>query len=266
MLKSQNCNIKTKNGVVYITFPPLEKYGVKHCFSTRIGGVSEGRYSSMNLSFTNGDNPQNVKENFKRICECIGVTPESVVMTHQTHTVNLLNIEENTDEVPNDIDGIMTNKKGITLCSSYADCVPLIFYDKVKKVIATSHSGWRGTVNEIGRKTVEKMRHDYGCNPQDILAVIGPAICKDCYEVDDTVIERVKDLKYLNFDDVVLTKGNGKYMFNLKAVCKATLEFSGIPSSNILVSDICTCCNSEFLHSHRATNGERGNRCAFISL
>ena len=266
MLKSQNCNINTKNGVMYITFPILEKYGVKHCFSTRIGGVSEGRYATMNLSYTNGDKEENVRENFRRITGCIGVESSSVVMTHQTHTVNLKNINETTDTVPQNIDGIMTNKKGITLCSSYADCVPLIFYDTQKKVIATSHSGWRGTVNEIGRLTVEKMTADYDSNPKDIVAVIGPSICSDCYEVDDTVIDCVKKLKYLNFGEVITDKTQGKYLLDLKGVCKATLEFSGIPKENILVSDICTCCNSEFLHSHRATGGERGNLCAFLAL
>ena len=266
MLKSKNCNINQKNGVVYITFPLLEKYGVKHGFSTRIGGVSEGRYKSMNLSYTNGDKIENVKENFKRICECIGVDQNSVVMTHQTHTINLLNINEVTDKVPQDIDGIMTNKKGITLCSSYADCVPLIFYDTVKKVIATSHSGWRGTVNEIGRHTVEKMQKDYGSNPHDIVAVIGPSICANCYEVDDAVINRIKSLEYLNYNEVVTEKKNGKYLLDLKRVCKATLVNVNIPENNILVSDICTCCNSDFLHSHRATGGERGNLCAFVAL
>ncbi len=266
MLKSQNCNINEKEGVLYITFPNLEKTGkVKHCFSTKIGGVSQGRYSQMNLSYTNGDKIENVDENFRRICACIGVEPSSIVKTHQTHTVNIINVN-NLGELPEDIDGLITDKKGITLCSSYADCVPLIFLDPVREVIATSHSGWRGTVGEIGRLTVEKMIKDYGCKKENIKAVVGPSICKDCYEVDTTVADRIKQLSYLDIESVLTDKHNGHYQLDLKETCKQTLLFSGLKQENILVSDICTCCESDYLHSHRATKGQRGNLCVLIAL
>ncbi len=266
MLTSQNCKINEKNGVIFITFPIFEKAGgIKHCFSTRIGGVSQGRYSEMNLSYSNGDVEASVDENFKRICDCIEVETESVVKTHQTHTTNVVRVEKR-GELSNDIDGLITDKKGITLCSSFADCVPLLFYDPVKKVIASSHSGWRGTVGEIGKKTVEKMVNEYSSKKENVLAVIGPSICKDCYEVDDAVISRIKEMTYLNLDKVLTDKGNGHYQLDLKEVCRQTLLYSGLKEENILVSDICTCCNSEYLHSHRATGGERGNLCAFIAL
>ncbi len=266
MLKSQNCNIKEKNGVVYITFPIFEKEkGIKHGFSTRIGGVSEGRYSEMNLSYTNGDKKENVDENFLRICEAIGVETESVVMTHQTHTVNIEKVEK-VCELPEDIDGLITDIKGITLCSSYADCVPLLFYDKEGKAIASAHSGWRGTVGEIGRLTVEKMVSEYHCNKENILAVVGPSICKKCYEVDDAVIDKFKALEYLDISEISDDKGNGHYQLDLKLACKKILLRSGLLEEHILVSDICTCCQSKYLHSHRATGGERGNLCAFIAL
>jgi len=265
MLERKNCIINEKNGVLYITFPILTNVGIKHCFSTKKGGVSEGRYAEMNLSYTNGDNPRNVKENFRRICDALEVEPESVVMTHQTHTVNIAKVQKR-GELPPDIDGLITDKKGITLCSSYADCVPLIFCDPKRRVIATSHSGWRGTVGEIGRLTIEQMVNDYRCQKEDILAVVGPAICKDCYEVDDTVANKIKELKYLDLSSALTDKGNGHYQLDLKDICRQTLEFSGLKKENILVSDICTCCNSDYLHSHRATKGKRGNLCAFITL
>ena len=267
MLESKNCQINIRDEVCFITFPNLSETGlVNHGFSTRLGGVSEGRYSTMNLSHTNGDNPEAVKENFKRICKAIGVEVSSLVTTHQTHTVNIMNIESKLDNVPDDIDGIITNKKGITLCSSYADCVPLIFLDPVKKVIATSHSGWRGTVGLIGKLTAEKMVSDYGCDLKDIKVAIGPAICKDCYEVDDVVAQKIKDMNFLKISKCLYDKGNGHYMLDLKEVCYQTLIHTGLKKENILVSDICTCCNSEYLHSHRATKGERGNLMAFIAL
>ena len=267
MLQTQNSKINFNGEIMYITFPIFEKAaGIKHCFSTRIGGVSKGRYSTMNLSYTNGDDRAAVNENFKRICSCINIQPDSIVKSHQTHTVNIVNVTEKGQAVPEGTDGLITNVSGITLCSSYADCVPLLFYDPQKKVIASSHSGWRGTAGEIGRLTVERMQSDYGCNPANVLAVVGPAICKNCYEVDDAVISALKKISYLNLGAATEPHGTGHYLLDLKEVCKQQIEFSGVKSSNILVSDICTCCNSEYLHSHRATNGERGNLCAFIAL
>lgn len=266
MLKSGNCTIRTCEGVMYITFPIFEKAGgVKHCFSTKIGGVSQGRYSQMNLSYTNGDDLKAVRENFKRICKCIDVRPDSVVVTRQTHTVNIRDVYTKDDILPPDTDGLITDKSGITLCSSFADCVPILFYCKNRHVIATAHSGWRGTVNEIGRLMVEKMAADYNCNPDDVLCVIGPAICKNCYEVDDTVMDKIKLLPYVT-TDAYYKKTNGRYQLDLKEVCRQTLIEAGIAYDHILVSDICTCCNSEFLHSHRATGGKRGNLCALIAL
>ena len=267
MIKSQNCKINFKDEIMYITFPIFEKEeGIKHCFSTRIGGVSTGMYSTMNLSYTNGDDKAAVDENFIRICSCIDRTPETVVKSYQTHTVNIADVTEKGQIVPEGTDGLITSVSGITLCSSYADCVPLLFYDPVKKVIASSHSGWRGTAGEIGKLTVEKMKRDYGCKPENILAVVGPAICKDCYEVDDTVISAFKRIEYLDLEKATEPHGEGHCLLDLKEICRQELIFAGVKSYNILVSDICTCCNSEYLHSHRATNGQRGNLCAFITL
>ena len=266
MLKSTNCNIKSQDGVLYITFPILEKFGVRHCFSTRIGGVSNGKYSAMNLSYTGGDSKESVDENFRRICKVIDADPKNLVFSKQTHTVNIVNISKKGEVVPPDTDGMITNVEGAVLCSSFADCVPLIFYDPIKKVVAASHSGWRGTVGEIGRLTVERMQSDYGCNPQNIVAVIGPSICMDCYEVDDTVITEVNKMSIEIPPHALMVKCGGKYQLDLKELCRLTLIKAGIKDSNILKSDICTCCNSEYLHSHRATGGERGILCSLIYL
>ncbi|MBO7218011.1 MAG: laccase domain-containing protein, partial [Clostridia bacterium] len=139
-------------------------------------------------------------------------------------------------------------------------------YDPKKKVVATSHSGWRGTVAEIGKKTVGIMASDYGCNPKDIIAAIGPSILNCCYEVDDPVINEIKKLSYLDFQACFSEKENGKYMLNLAEVNREILINAGLSPENIDVSDLCTCCNSEYLHSHRKTGGKRGNLAAFISL
>lgn len=273
MLKSQTLKIETKEDLVYIQFPKLLECGcVNHIFSTRKGGVSEGEYESMNLSFNRGDKRENVLKNYEILCLAADINPKNLVLTKQTHTNNVLTVSEihrgTGVTLPefSDIDGLVTNKKGVALVTQYADCTPLLFCDLVKKVIATSHAGWRGTVKEIGKVTIEKMVNEFGCNPEDIIAGIGPCIKKCCYEVDEPVFREFKRLSYLNLDNILFPKENGKYMLDLVEANRQILMNAGIKEENIDASDICTCCNHEMLHSHRATNGKRGNLAAIIEL
>ncbi len=272
-MKSDSLNITTKNDVTFITFPKLEKTGVvRHIFSTRLGGVSQGRYESMNLSFSNGDQRENVLKNYEILCKCAGINIENLVLSKQTHTSNIKTVT-NADcgtgifkESFNDIDGLITNQKGVALVTQYADCTPLVFCDTVKKVIAASHAGWRGTVAEIGKKTVEKMGNEFGCNPADIVVGIGPCIKECCYEVDTPVFQEFSKLKYLKTNKIFTKKENGRYMLNLAEANKQILLNAGIKEENMDISDICTCCSCNTLHSHRATNGERGNLALIIEL
>ena len=272
-MTDNSLHINQKNGVTYITFPKLEKCGaVRHLFSTRLGGVSTGQYSSMNLSLTGGDNRENVLENYKRLCGCVGIDINHLVLSRQTHTNNVKEVTESDrgtgifKDSFTDVDGLITDRKGVALVTQYADCTPLLFCDPIKKVIATSHAGWRGTVKEIGRVTVEKMINEYGCNAEDIIAAIGPAIGVCCYEVDDPVIDEFKKITYLELKRIVFPKENGKYMLDLKEANRQILVNSGINPDNIDVADLCTCCNHTELHSHRATGGKRGNLAAIIEL
>lgn len=274
MLASKNLNINEKDGIVYITFPILDKTNlVNHAFTTRIGGVSEGYYASMNMSFTNGDSERKVFENYRRICAVIGTDPERVVLSQQTHTNNVRIVTE--DDIGKgivkgrdytDVDGLITNISGVTLVTQYADCTPLLFCDKVKKVIATSHAGWRGTASEIGRVTVEKMRDNFGCDPKDIICAIGPSICQDCYEVDDAVYEPLSKIPYLNKEKIFIKKDNGKYQLDLWETNKEILINAGIREENVDVTDLCTNCHPDVFHSHRFTKGKRGNLAALIAL
>ena len=152
------------------------------------------------------------------------------------------------------------------MVTQYADCTPLLFCDPVRKVIATSHAGWRGTVKLIGKVTVEKMANEFGCNPKDITVGIGPCIMDCCYEVDEPVAKEFRAIKFLNLSKILFPKENGRYMLNLVEANRQILINSGISPDNIDASDICTCCNSGDLHSHRATNGKRGNLAAIIEL
>ena len=163
MLQSKTLNIRTENGVCYITFPALEQCGVKHAFTTRIGGVSKGIYSSMNMSFSRGDDAADVTENYRRICEIIGTDYRRCVLSKQTHTTNIRIVTESDagkgiicERDFDDTDGLITDVPGITLVTQFADCTGLFVLRPQKRVIAASHAGWRGTAGEIGRLTVEK--------------------------------------------------------------------------------------------------------------
>lgn len=274
MLTSNTLNICTgADDLTYISFPNLSGDGVTAAFTTRMGGVSRGRYASMNMSFSNGDDPAAVRENYDRLCGALGLSADRAVLSHQTHTNNLMVVTEKdagygiTRPRPYDnIDGLITNCKNLPLVTQFADCVPLLFYDPVKEVIAASHAGWRGTVAEIGKKTVETMSVVFGCAPADIRVAIGPSIGKCCYEVDAPVVEGFSLLAYLDQRQILIPKENGKYMLDLWTANRLILEQAGIAPEHICVTDLCTCCHSQYFHSHRATGGSRGNLAAVIAL
>ncbi len=273
MLNSKTLNVKTKGSLVYLTFPLFEKAGVKHAFSTKMGGVSEGMFATFNTGFDRGDCRENVYENFNRLCGAIGIDERNLVFSRQTHTnfVKTVTCEDVGKGIVKpldytDVDGLISNLPNVGLVTQYADCVPLAFYDAKNKVIAASHAGWRGTVAEIGRVTVEKMVREFGSRPDDIIAGIGPSIGKCCYEVDDPVVDGFKKIGYMPMSSILTPKDNGRYMLDLKKANKIILTEAGIPEENIDVADLCTCCNHEYLHSHRYTAGKRGNLGLIISL
>lgn len=267
--------LKEKNHVPYIQFKNLAATGiVRHGFSTRKGGVSTGIFSTMNLNFKRGDDPEAVMENYRRIADALDMRVEDMVLSDQTHTTNVRVVTEEDrgkgilkPQDYSDVDGMITNVTGLVLVTSYADCVPLYFVDPVKKAIGLSHSGWKGTVGHIGQKTVEKMQEVYGSNPEDIIAAIGPSICQSCYEVSEDVAEAFR----ANFtadeaEDILLDKGNGKYQLDLWKANWYVLTDAGILPEHLAVTDLCTACHPELLWSHRKTNGQRGGLSAFLSL
>lgn len=272
---SGTTELKEKNHVPYIQFKNLSATGiVKHGFSTRKGGVSTGIFSSMNLNFKRGDDPDAVLENYRRMAAALNMRVDDMVLSDQTHTTNVRVITEEDrgkgilkPQDYSDVDGMITNVPGIVLVTSYADCVPLYFVDPVRKAIGLSHSGWKGTVGHIGQKTVWKMHEVYGSEPKDIVAAIGPSICQSCYEVSDDVAEAFR----ANFTadeaaDILLDKGNGKYQLDLWKANWYVLTDAGILPEHLSVTDLCTACHPDLLWSHRKTNGQRGGLSAFLSL
>ena len=268
-------NYMESDPVPYLSFPMLEKTGmVIQGFSTKLGGVSQGKFATLNFTFTRGDNPEHVMENYRRMAAVLGVDEKRMVLSYQTHTTNvrLVTMEDAGKGIVKerdykDIDGLITNVPGITLVTFFADCVPLYFLDPVHKAIGLSHSGWRGTVSRMGAVTIDKMKEAFGTRAEDLLVCIGPSICGECYEVGEEVaLEFKKAFVKENWSQILRKKDNGKFMLDLWKANEILLIEAGVKPENIETTDICTHCNSDYLFSHRTCGNERGNLAAFVSL
>ena len=265
---------KKGQGLPLLYFPLLLAHtGVKNCFTTREGGCSTGMFQSLNLSFTRGDDPQAVTENYRRVAEAMGGTLSDIVCSDQTHTTNVRRVDRScggygvTKERPyTDVDGLVTDEPGLILATFYADCVPLYFVDPVHRAIGMSHSGWRGTVGRMGRATILAMGQEYGTKPEDLICAIGPSICKDCYEVSEDVAEAFAAEFKGQEEKILEAKGNGKYQLDLWKANEIVLLEAGVKKGHLAVTNLCTCCNPELLFSHRASHGKRGNLGAFLRL
>ena len=273
--EAEDMRLVEKNGVPYFVFENLENTGlVRHGFSTRMGGVSEGFLGSMNLSFTRGDDPEKVRENFRRMGTAIGFETKDLVLSDQTHTTNVRLVTEedrgkgfDREKDYADVDGLITNTPGLMLVTIYADCVPLYFVDPVHKAIGLSHSGWKGTVHRMGKVTLERMKEAFGTRPEEVQAAIGPSICQDCYEVSEDVAQAFMDEFADSMDEqLVYGKDNGKYQLNLWRANERVLLEAGILPEHLNITNVCTCCNSDLMLSHRASHGQRGNLAAFLGL
>jgi YfiH family protein len=219
---SRTLTAHDSKGVVYYSFPALDAVPfVRHGFSTRLGGVSHGVYSTMNLSFTRGDEETRVRENFARFCAAVGVDSRNAVVAAQEHHTNVYNATAadrgrgvTRERGYNDVDGLITNEPDVVLFTQYADCVPLFFADPIKRVVGTAHAGWRGTAARISAVMVERLVADYGCCREDILAAIGPSIGPCCFEVD----EPVRKVFHENFsfaEECTVEASRGKSFINL---------------------------------------------------
>lgn len=287
---------RSSGDLEYLTFPLLEETGiVKHLFTTRHGGASKGIFSTMNLSFQRGDDPECVLENYRRIGKVMGIAPSRMVSSCQTHTTNIRLVTEEDcgagvtrPQDSKDIDGLITQERGIALVTLFADCVPLYFVDPVHRAIGLAHSGWRGSAAQMGACMIEAMEKTFASKPGQLYAAIGPSICQGCYEVSEEVAEAFEEILagtdelcgeyyrsgYRNLSTQqgkplqVVTDGRtaGKYQLDLWLANAVILRKAGIPQAQIAVTDICTCENGTYLFSHRASQGKRGNLAAFLAL
>lgn len=267
-------NLNIKNALAYLTFKAFDELPyIRHAVSTRLGGVSGGEFNSLNMSFGRGDSDENVTENYKRLCGAVTIDYRNLVASAQDHHTNVRKVTSKDKGVGiykprdmNSVDALITNEKGVALVTYFADCTPVLLVDTKNKAIGAAHAGWRGTVGEIGRITVEKMAEEFGTDPAFIKAAIGPTIGRCCYEVDEPVAEQFLKLDEIDTSNLVTAKGGGKYMVDLAQTNKQILIKAGVLSENIVISDLCTRCNSDLLWSHRATQGKRGGMCALLEV
>ena len=260
---------RAENGAEYFSVPGIEaEGGVKAFFTSRRGGVSQGSFSSLNFGGYTEDDPEAVAENRRRMYEALGLTGFTEGFVRQVHGDRVCSIrsedflKEDSFTI-NGADGMITDLPGLLIMTLHADCLPLMFYDSKRRVIAVSHAGWRGTAKEIGPKTIRQMQEDFGCDPRDITAVVGPGISLCCFEVGPEVYEEFKET-FPRIDECGYRKDDGKYMLDLKRINRIQLEGSGV--ARILVSKYCTKCNEDIFFSHRRDNGRTGRMASGMIL
>lgn len=242
-----------------------------HCFTTRMGGVSTGCFDSLNLGELQGDEPECVLENYRRLFEALGLPEQELCFTRQVHGSEVRVVTDADRRAPlsptqYEADGIVTDVKGLPLICFMADCVPVLLCDAESGVIGAVHCGWRSTVADILGVAVKKMIA-LGALPSGICAAIGPAIEMCCFETDAEVPEAIGKLLGGDSEGTFFTVGDtGKYMVDLKEANRRRLLQLGIKEENISVSDECTCCNSDRYWSHRKLGTKRGAQAALIVI
>ena len=249
--------------IQYLQFKKLLQYSeINHCYTLR---------SENELNFPPiYKNEEKLKTSYHKICACLDLDETKIIKPHQTHTdrVEIVNKVEYLENV----DGLITNQKGLTLLTTSADCTSLLFYDPVKKVIGSVHSGWRGTLQGICTNAVSKMVEGYYCQPKDIICCICPSIRRCCFEVDEDVKELFRNRyeKTMPISEIIQQgpekEGKKKYFIDTTKINEALLEKAGLKKENIVDSNICTVCNSQYFHSYRTDKEASGRNAALINL
>lgn len=250
-----------------IEYLQAENIAVPHCFTTRLGGVSTGIFDSLNLSVSQGDDPANVVENYRRIGAILGFAPEDVINARQIHSDTVVRVNAThrgtlmNKELAPVCDALITNEPGLALFVSTADCTPILLHDPVTGAVGAAHAGWRGTVSAIVAKTVDAMTCHFGCDPKNICAAIGPNAGVCHFETDADVPDALLQAFGEEVNAFIHPKDT-KYYVNLKEVNAMLLRRAGV--ENITISDCCTMCQPQRFWSHRVTRGKRGAQGAII--
>ena len=253
-----------KNGA--LEYLASENICVPHAFTTRLGGVSTGALSNLNISFHRGDDDENVVENIRRLGDAVGFDPRKMVLSHQVHSDTIRAVTAD-DCIGHDhhcypqCDALITNTPGLCLMVFTADCTPILLHDPVTGAVGAVHAGWRGTALDLAGKTVRAMAEAYGCKAENIRAAIGPNIGFCCFQTDADVPQAMEKT-YGDAAQIYIRPHGDKYYVNLKAINALSLKNAGV--THIEISDACTVCQHQRFWSHRVTGGLRGSQGAVI--
>lgn len=250
-----------------LSYLTADNIAVPHCFTTRLGGVSEGHLASMNIGIHRGDKPENVMENYRILGNALGFSLEQLVLTTQTHTDKVLQVGREQQGAGlfspelEECDGLITCQSGVGLVVFTADCTPILLHDPVTGAVGAVHAGWRGTAAAIGAKAVAAMVAQFGCRPENIRAAIGPNIAQCCFETDEDVPQAMLS-RYGQAAEAYIRQKNEKYYLDLKQINALSLRLAGVES--ISVSADCTACRPDRYWSHRRVGKARGSQGAVI--
>lgn len=246
----------------YLLSPLLKEAGVLHCFTTRLGGYSEGYLGELNLGLGRGDSEEALRKNYETVFSALGFTGENICITGQVHETRSAVIKEPIFRSPG-CDALITREKNIPLMSYSADCVPIILYDKNRHAAASIHSGWRGTAAKITAHVISDMTKSFGTDPSDIIAAVGPSIGPCCFEIKSDAADILsKDFKDTEF---IVKTDSEHFKADLWSAVKATLKESGVSEENIDIAEECTACGEKYF-SCRRQKGKFGAMGAFIEL
>lgn len=278
-LSNENVIHIIKDNIQYLQFGKLLEYKdiITHAYP--LGIDLNFRADKINKQSTEKDEEEQDIESYKKVCSELGLNYINIVRGNQEHTDNIQIVNEKINkETPdinitqyNDTDGLITNKKNLILSTTNADCILMLFFDPVTRTIANVHSGWKGTIQRISVKTVEKMEKEFNCNPQDIICCICPSIRKCHFEVDLDVKEMFeKEFQDLQISESkeIMEKQINKEKWNIDTVLinKILLKQKGLKTENIIDCGICSVCNSDLMHSYRVEKQGYGKSTALISL
>ncbi len=263
------------SGIKSYHFENLSSFdNIVHFVTSRKGGYSKGQFEGLNIGFNIGDNNWNVFRNRKLLSDALGIPLESFTFSGQCHSSNIAIIGNKlrgcgaTDEKSSvqNFDSMITSLLNTCISIKVADCVPILLYDKEKHIAAALHAGWKGTINKIAEKTVEKLLDFCSSQARDIFAGIGPSIGPCCYEVGEDVYREYKFSGGTKKNIISPAKQQGKYYFDLWQANKEQLIEIGVKPEHIELASICTKCNNEDFFSSRATDGNTGRFAAGIML
>lgn len=263
--------LREKNGVPFYACDGFS--GAAHGFSTRAGGVSPPPWDSLNLGAGRGDPGENVAENYRRFCAAVGADPDALVKNCQVHSTRIRPVTRadilSAPDEPGiaEADALVTDESGVCLTIFSGDCVPVLLYDPKRRVAAAAHAGWRGSAGDVAGEAVRVMEEDYGCDPADVLAAIGPGIAPCCFETHIDVPEALRRALGADAEDYIRPlAAEGKFSVDLKGVNARWLRRAGVRREHIAVCPACTACDPDRFWSHRRMGSRRGSMAAVIQL